>query len=188
MLTWNKISCIKYVKINNQKSQIYNIIVLDIWYRIMLSFRHTAAQDTDLHMQKAHIEEKKEDFSLKLHQYNFRRKSLWTVHVRAYLVHQPECNCLVTNKSLVMTFCISNALFQPPSVGERVNNITHFPVLIPLPANISIIRPKKKHLLSHIIPMSRRSCIFHLLAFLLAFWFSAYLLFESEQVHEITCN
>lgn len=32
-----------------------------------------------------------------------------------------------------MTFSISNTLFQPPSVGECVYNVTHSPVFILLP-------------------------------------------------------
>lgn len=70
--------------------------------------------------------------------------NLCKVYVITYLVHQPECNCLVTNKSLVMTFSISNTLLQPPSIGECVNDITHSPVLIPLSTKITIERPKKK--------------------------------------------
>lgn len=63
----------------------------------------------------------------------FSTYNKWISKNTRNLVHQPKCNCLVTNKSLVMTFSISNTLFQPPPVGHCVNDCTHFPVFIPFP-------------------------------------------------------
>ena len=46
------------------------------------------------------------------------------------LIHQPECNCLVTDDRLIMWLCIGNALFLPPSIGESVTNVANIPQII----------------------------------------------------------
>lgn len=56
------------------------------------------------------------------------------INIRAkHLVHQPKCNCLVTNQGLIVTFSIRYTFFPPPSVCECVDYITHLPVFIIFP-------------------------------------------------------
>jgi hypothetical protein len=64
---------------------------------------------------------------------NDRRVLRKVRHVGVHLlVHQPECERLVTNKSLVVTLRVCDALFAVTPVGERVYNIAHVPFVIRL--------------------------------------------------------
>jgi hypothetical protein len=47
-----------------------------------------------------------------------------------FFVHQPERDCLVPNKGLVVTLGVCDAFFKVPSVYKSMNDVTHVPFII----------------------------------------------------------